>query len=255
VRGAALAVVASRLTWIAIGVWRAVWRLDLIGSLHPVQALRDFKPVMLIALPVILTNLATPVANIYATREFSQFGAEVIAALAIIDRVTPIAFGVLFALSGAVGPIISQNFGARRLDRIHETLMRSYGVTLAYVLVMWGLLALAAPLIVALFSAEPATAAVVIFYCRFGAVAWLFLGFLFTANAAFNNLGYPVLSTTFNWGRATIGTMPLVTYGVSVGGIEGGILAIAAGAAFFGTSAAVTSFYITRRLARQTTGI
>jgi Na+-driven multidrug efflux pump len=31
--------------------------------------------------------------------------------MAIVARLTPVAFGVIFALSGAIGPIIGQNFG------------------------------------------------------------------------------------------------------------------------------------------------
>ena len=38
--------------------------------------------------------------------------------MAIVGRLTPIAFGVIFAMSGAVGPIIGQNAGAGQNDRV-----------------------------------------------------------------------------------------------------------------------------------------
>ena len=72
------------------------------------------------------------------------------------------------------------------------------------------------------------------FFCRYGAVAWVFITCLFVANTAFNNLGFPLLAMVFNWGRATLGTIPFVTLGASCGGVEGAMLGIAAGAAIFG---------------------
>jgi hypothetical protein len=38
--------------------------------------------------------------------------------MAIVARLTPVAFGVIFALSGAIGPIIGQNAGAGEGARV-----------------------------------------------------------------------------------------------------------------------------------------
>ena len=46
------------------------------------------------------------------TSVVARFGETVIAASATIDRLVPVAFGGLFALSGAIGPILGQNWGA-----------------------------------------------------------------------------------------------------------------------------------------------
>jgi hypothetical protein len=72
-------------------------------------------------------------------------------------------------------------------------------------------------------------------------------GALFVANAAFNNLGYPVLSTVFNWGRASLGTIPFVTYGAYFGPV-GLLVGQAAGSVIFGTLALITAFHVVGRL-------
>jgi putative MATE family efflux protein len=251
VTGAAITTVVSRVVWMVVGVWGAVHIHGLIGRPTRAAVMRDLKPVMLIALPVILTNLAAPVANIYSMRIFSQFGTEVVAAFAIIDRVTPVAFGVLFAMSGSVGPIVGQNFGARNYGRVRQTLNNCYAVAATYVLCIWGVLFFGAPGINSLFGAHGETAELVTFFCHWGAAAWFFLGCIFTANAAFNNLGFPVLSTVFNWGRATLGTIPFVTIGARMWGPEGGLIGIVAGAALFGVFAVGTSYWATNRLASR----
>ena len=77
--------------------------------------------------------------------------------------------------------------------------------------------------------------------------AFFFVGALFVANTAFNNLGRPLLSTGFNWARATLGTIPFAWYGSQWGPI--GVLAgQAAGSAVFGSLALLFAFRLTARL-------
>src|SRR5208282_4964000 len=132
-----------------------------------------------------------------------------------------------------------------------RTLTDSFILSVGYVLVAWVALALAAPLIVAAFDATGDSAAYLTFYCRWGVAAWLFLACLFVANTAFNNLGFPVLSMIFNWGRATLGTIPFVTLGVRYGGVKGGLVGVALGCALFGVIGVATAYGTTARLARR----
>ncbi|MGH6843280.1 MAG: hypothetical protein ACRECU_00865 [Methylocella sp.] len=46
----------------------------------------DLNAMMSIAIPPVLTNLATPVASPYSMRDFSGFGEAAVAAFAIVDR-------------------------------------------------------------------------------------------------------------------------------------------------------------------------
>ncbi|MEY3553465.1 MAG: hypothetical protein RL735_1813, partial [Pseudomonadota bacterium] len=122
-----------------------------------------------------------------------------------------------------------------------------------YSLAIWIVLWLSAPLINLMFRASGPTADLVAFFCTYGAAAWLFLGLIFISNAAFNNLGFPILSTLFNWGRATLGTIPFVTLGAAQWGPEGGLLGMIAGAAMFGVAAVFTAYAAIRRLNRRLT--
>ena len=55
----------------------------------------------------------------------------------------------------------------------------------------------------------------------------------------------------FNWGRATLGTIPFVTWGVQYGGVKGGLVGIALGCAVFGVIAVATAYGTTARLAER----
>ncbi len=113
---------------------------------------------MKVALPAVLTNLATPVASAYVTHAMARFGAAAVAGQATIDRITPVAFAVIYALTGAVGPIIAQNLGAGRADRIRETIRNSLVFVLLTVAVAWVVLALVQGGLIRAFSARGDTA-------------------------------------------------------------------------------------------------
>lgn len=251
VYGAAWATVISRLVFFGVGLHGAVTVHKLVGR-PSWRAIRgDFGPIMFVGLPAVLANLATPVAAVYVTRVFSDLGEAAVAASAIIDRVVPVLFGVVFALTGSIGPIIGQNLGARLMGRVRRAITDSFSLSVGYALFAWIVLILASPWIVAGFDAHGDSASYVRFFCRFGVSAWVFVTCLFVANAVFNNLGYPILAMLFNWGRATLGTIPFVTIGARLGGVEGAMLGIALGGAIFGLGGVATAYVVTSRLAKR----
>jgi putative MATE family efflux protein len=252
VYGAAWATVISRLAFLAVGLHGAVRVHDLVAVPTPAGVRLDFRAIMGIGLPAILANLATPVAAVYVTRVWSDFGVAAVAGGAIVDRVIPLAFGVIFALTGSIGPIIGQNYGARMMDRVRRAISDAFLLAVGYALAAWVILAVSAPWIAALFDAHGESADFVVLFCRYGASAWVFVTCLFVANTAFNNLGFPLLSMLFNWGRATLGTIPFVTLGARWAGVEGALLGLVVGCALFGVVSVAIAYGVVARLAKRT---
>jgi putative MATE family efflux protein len=248
VDGAALATVVSRLIFAFVGFRGAVGVHQLVARPRLEAALLDAKPMLAIAFPAVLTNIATPIASGFVTSVVARFGDQAIAASAIIDRLVPVAFGGLFALSGAIGPILGQNWGAGRFDRMRQILRDGIAFTALYVAGMWLLLALLRYPLAYAFKATGAGADLLTFFCLISGPMWFFIGLLFVANAAFNNLGFPLLSTAFNWGRATLGTMPLAALGAAYGRPEAVIAAVGLGSFAFGTLAMISAFRTVRLL-------
>ena len=178
--------------------------------------LQDARPFFAIAVPAILTNIAAPAANAFFTGVMARFGDQAIAASAIIDRVTPVAFAGVFALAGAIGPVLGQNWGAQRYDRMRQTLKDALDLHdhLCRRRVA-GALPRAGSADAAPSTRRRPTAEIVQFFCQLSGFIWFFIGLVFVANASFNNLGYPLLSTFFNWGRATLGMIPFAYFGAA----------------------------------------
>ena len=248
VEGAAIASVLARVVMAAYGL-HAVVRVHRLAERPSLRSLlQDLGPLSAIAVPAILTNVATPVGNAYVTYALAPHGDAAVAAWAVIGRLIPVAFGPLFALTGAIGPVIGQNVGALRYDRVRQAIRDSLKLTLVYVLLVWLAMALARGPIAGVFGLSPEGVGLVEFFCLYAAGSYVFFGALFVANAAFNNLGAPLLSTLFNWGRATLGTIPFVWLGGRFYGAEGVIAGQALGSVAFGVAALISAFAVVRRL-------
>jgi len=232
--GAALASVAARLT-IAAAALQPILRFYGGFTRPDVAGLRaDFLPIAAIAFPAVLTQLATPVGQAYVTRAMAAFGEEAVAGMAMVGRLTPVAFGVIFALSGAIGPIIGQNFGAGKHERVERAFREGLLFVGLYVVGATAILFVLREHLADLFGATGDARALVFLFCGPLALAFFFNGVLFVSNAAFNNLGHPFYSTWINWGRHTLGTIPPVIVFAAWLGAPGVLIGQAAGGIIFG---------------------
>lgn len=235
--GAALASVVARVGVAVVGLLGVVIRHRFLERPRFSQAMIDARPILAVAVPAVLTNLATPAANALTTAMMARHGDAAVAAWTIFGRINPVAFGAVFALSASIGPIVGQNLGAQQFDRVREAIGAAIKATIGFTLLAWLFLALSAPLIVTAFSATEEVQALVLYYCRWLPPLFAFLGALFVANAIFNTLRHPHYATFFNWGRATIGTVPFVWIGGQMAGAAGVITGSLVGAVFFGLGA------------------
>jgi putative MATE family efflux protein len=235
--GAAIASVASRVVIAAVALLPIIRHHGGFDRPSVGGLMQDLPMISGIAGPAVLTQLATPIGQAFVTRIVAGFGEAAVAGMAITGRMTPVALGVVFALSGAIGPIIGQNYGAGRMDRVRRAFLDGLVFT---ALVIGGvtviLFALRAP-IADLFGAEGLTREIIYLFCGPLCLLFFFNGAIFVANAACNNLGAPFQSTLVSWGRHTIGTVPFALWLGGVWGAGGVLIGQALGGVLFGTLA------------------
>lgn len=245
--GAAWASVMSRVSVAVTAVWYLQRRFGGFSGLSFAAVARDLRPIAAIAVPAMLANVAAPVGGAYVTRAAAEFGEAAVAGMAIIGRITPIAFALIFAMSGAIGPIIGQNFGAGRHDRVRKAFDSSMWLIVAYVVPVVAILYLLRAPIADMFNAQGVARDLVFLFCGPLSLAWIFNGIIFIGNASYNNLGHPYYSTWINWGRNTLGIFPFVNVGSNIWGAQGVLIGQMAGGVFV----AIASFILAERLMRR----
>ncbi len=246
--GAALASVAARIVIAVVALLPLIRHYGGFDKPTPASLTVDLRPILAIAIPAILTQLATPIGQAYVTRSMAEFGEEAVAGMAIVARMTPVGFGIIFALSGAIGPIIGQNAGAGLPDRVSGAFKEGLLFTALVVVVVSGLFFLARPGIQYLFQLEDGIALTLVFlFAGPLSLMFFFNGVVFVANAAFNNLGHPFYSTIVNWGRHTLGTIPFVLVGAAWFGAPGVLIGQYVGGGVF----ALIAFLLARRVIAQ----
>lgn len=242
--GAAWATVAARIATMCVALWPAIRHYNAFAIPRPGCFYWDVREGMQIATPAILATIATPVGVAIVTREMAKYGTDAVAGMAIINRMIPVVFSVVLALSSSIGPIMGQNFGAGRVDRVREAFFDGIIFAGLYVIIIATLLFLLRGHIADVFGAEGLARDLVLLFCGPLALASFFNAVIFVSNAAFNNLGHPSYSTWVNWGRQTLGTLPLIILGGALFGAPGVLIGQAVGGVFFAGLAAWLSLYM-----------
>ncbi|THH37490.1 multidrug transporter MATE [Aliishimia ponticola] len=239
--GAAIGLVVFRFFLLGFGLYYAIHQENLIARPSKAVVRRVARPFAAIAVPTIATQLATPSGNYLLTMVMAPYGDDAVAAWAVVGRLTVLVFGGIFALSGAIGGIFGQNFGAGYYDRLRSTYRDALIFCGIYTLVAWALLATAGSFVAAAFELTDLGTEVLMAFTRFGVGGFVFIGALFVSNAAFNNLGKPGRSTLINWINHGVLSWPLalalaaffgasgVIYGQTLAGVVAGIVAAAWG--------------------------
>ncbi|MEZ8142235.1 MATE family efflux transporter [Enterovibrio norvegicus FF-33] len=251
IEGAATASLLSRFVLFGVAFHAVHRKHDLVARPTFADLSQHFRAIMNIAGPAIVTNTATPIGNAIVTAQIAKFGADYVAGYAVMGRLLPVSFALIFSLSGAVGPILGQNYGAQKFDRVQQTLSDSVKFVTAYCVVVALILFLAQGFIIDAFSLDGDASSMVTLFCTYIAITFIFNGTLFVSNAAFNNLNRPTWSTLLNVGKATLGTIPFVYVGGYMGGAEGVLIGQAVGSVLFGIAGYILVKKLIAQLARD----
>ncbi|MFK7753488.1 MAG: MATE family efflux transporter [Sedimentitalea sp.] len=223
--GAAIGLVLSRCVMLVMALHFSTRVYDLLAWPRWGDIKLTLRPYLYIAIPAILTQMATPVGNYLMTTVMARFGDDAVAGWAVVGRLTVVAFGGIFSLSGAIGGIFGQNYGAGQMDRLQSIYRDAILFGLMYTVVTWALLVLAGPLVIDAFALSELGGDVVTAFTWVGAGGFVFAAALFVSNSAFNALGRPAWSTLTNWVRDGLLTLPAALWLAGVFGAVGVIYA------------------------------
>jgi putative MATE family efflux protein len=234
IQGAAWATVLAWSMGFTYLVYLLVVKQEIVARAIPSkEAFRTSGRDMLrIGVPAAGANMMTPLAAGIMTAIAAGFGGAAVAAYGVGARLEPMATLLVLAMSSSLPPLISQNLGAGRLDRVEE----AYRIAIRFI-VVWQLgiylvLALTAPLIATLFSDDTEVTEAIRLFLWIMPLGYGLQGIIILTNSSLNALHKPLSALYLSIARffalyvplAWIGSMYLGLFGFFAGAVCGNLL-------------------------------
>lgn len=223
IRGAALATVIAQAV-------STVWLIHLLSRKHSLLSLRKWRldeymvsmwRIASFAIPSIASMLLHPISATVITRILSQFGAEAVAAAGAAGRIEAFAFMIPMALGMSLTPFVSQNYGARRMDRLREAMKTTVGFALSYGGFTTAVFFVCAPWMAAFFTSDPKVAATLVLYIRIIAFGYGMMETHRYCSFFLTGMHMPLASSLLNALRVVVLLVPLSCLGAHYWGIPG----------------------------------
>ena len=228
--GAALTTVVSRAFTLVFALWILIKRERMVEFSQPPLrvALASWRAVLAVGAPAAATNVVAPVSIGVLTGVVATFGEPAVAAFGAGGRVESIALVLPIAVSTALGPFVGQNWGADRADRVRRAYVLAAGFALAWGVVAWAGLALAAPWLAGAFADEPAVVEPLIRFLRISPLGLGPLGVIIATSATFNAINRPLRAAALVALRAFGVLVPAAWLGAWLLGLDGVFWALVA---------------------------
>ncbi len=127
------------------------------------------------------------------------FGAAAQAGFGVGGRLMQAMFLPVVALSFAVSPVVGQNFGGRKAERVRHAVLTALGLATGLMLVLAALTWLTAPYLIRAFSNDESVIAFGSEYLNIVAFNFIAAGIVFTSSSVFQGIGNtmpPLISST-----------------------------------------------------------
>lgn len=145
--------------------------------------------IMRVGVPAALSNSINPMGLSVLTAVVALEGQAAVAGFGAAGRLQSFAVVPLLALSGSIGAIVGQNWGARKIDRAREAALYAGGFCLAWGLAIAVVMVAASRTLAEFFTEDPAVIAEFRLYMEIAAWGYAGFGLLIVANGILNAVG------------------------------------------------------------------
>lgn len=177
--------------------------------------------ILKIGLPAAGANMLTPIATGVITAIVANYGPEAVAAWGVGSRLESIACILILALSMSLPPFISQNFGAKKTQRVKQSYVLSVKFVLAFQLLVFAIFWLLSPLIADLFAEERQVADMIQLFLWIVPLGYGFQGVVILTNSSFNAVHKPMAALWLSILRLFVFFVPFAYLGSQYAGLKG----------------------------------
>lgn len=195
-----------------IGAWLLLRRTPL--AVHP-ASIRECRmgesaaAILRVAGPAAFSNAINPIGLSVLTALLASQGEAAIAGFGAAGRLQSFAVVPLLGLSGSIGAIVGQNWGAGMPDRSRRAMLEAGVFALGYGLLIAVVLALGGYWFADVFTEDPAVAAEFASYLRIAAWGYAGFGVLIVANGALNAIDRSSWALAQSFARVFLVMLPV----------------------------------------------
>lgn len=179
------------------------------------------REMLRIGVPAAGANMMTPFAAGIMTAIAASFGDNAVAAFGVGARLEPIATLIVLAMSSSLPPLISQNFGAGKIERVEEAYRLSLKFILSWQLLVYAVLALGAGVIAGTFSDDPEVVETIKLFLWILPLGYGMQGIIILTNSSLNALHRPMAALYLSVARFFVFYVPLAYVGSQIYGLAG----------------------------------
>jgi putative MATE family efflux protein len=185
------------------------------------------KRLLFVAIPAGMTSALPAILNSVIISLLSQSGPAPVAAFGVVTRIEAFVFVVMMALAVGMGPIIGQNWGAGRYDRVKKTLQQALSFCVIWSVAVALVLGLFATPLASLFSDDSGVQKIMIIYFLIVPFSYPFSNLTSGWGSAFNAMGKPHYAAGIIFLKMIVLMIPAAHIGYNLYGAIGVFGAIA----------------------------
>ncbi len=251
--GAAYATLAG---W-AVGLTLGFWLLSKtaipfnLGKAMRTEWAESLKAISRVAGPAAFSNAINPIGLSVLTALVAVEGQEALVPYSALGRALSVVLAPLLGLSGAIGAIVGQNWGAGAPGRSRLAMLEAGGFAVTYGLLLAVVLFFSAEWFAGFFSQDPAVIGQFASYLRIAAWGYAGYGVLIVANGALNAVDKSGWALFQSFARVFLVMMPFAWLARGTWGAEAIYAAELAANVLGGTAAALIVWRVLRRKPQQ----
>ncbi len=169
--------------------------------------------ILQVGIPASASNMIQPLSMGVVTWLLAGFGTTVVAAFGVASRIESVVGMVVIGISTSVVPLVGQNWGAGKFERVHEALNTCYAACLAWGLIAATIMWLGARYFVNFVNADPELVDVAVTFLHIIPFSIGFMGLIVVSTHAFNALRRPMPALFLSVARLLIVYIPLALVG------------------------------------------
>ena len=195
------------------------------------------RAILHVGIPAMVSNMVQPISMAITTRLLAGMGAGVVAGFGVASRFESLIHMVIIGIASSTGPLVGQNWGARKFDRVNEVLRIANRYCLSWSVIGATIMWIGAAFLVGLVNEDAVLLATAIAFLYIVPISEGFEGLVGVATGSFNALSKPMPPLAVSVFRTLIVYVPMAIIGARLFGYVGVFVATAVANVLGGSAA------------------